>query len=475
LSNHVLRVPRLVANFAVLSGGEFLSKLFALAAFAYLARVLGPGDFGQLEFALAVIFLFTLLVDCGLSPYGAREIAKNKSAVTRFTAHIILIRCLLAVGAFVLLAILVTLINKPWPIKKLLLLYGLTLLALPGLLQFVFQGCDLMRHVAVASLIRWSLFAAGIFLLIRKPDETWIVPLIEGSAIGCAVVFYLTVFSHYFGSLRQRIDSTFAFSIFRQALPIGASELVWALKIYFATVLLGILVGGPEVGWFGAAHRIVISLHTFVWLYFFNLLPAIARSTQGPVEALHRLTKTSMQVTAWSAVFLGIVGTAFAEPIITLIYGSQYHEAVAAFRVLIWLVPLALMSGHYHYALIAYNRQKLHFLSTACGAGLNVLLNLFLIPGHGFLGAAWALLISEVFIWSLAYYFVRRTITHVPIWSSVSQPLVGGAIFAGALYLLPPINIWMAGASAVVVYCLVLSVIQPKIFAHLRSIFVRNQ
>ena len=451
-----------------------MSKLFALAAFAYLARILGPTDFGNLEFALAIIFFFTLLVDCGLSQYGAREIAKNKEGVARFTTHIIFMRCLYAVVAFGLLAILVMFIDKPWTVKRLILLYGLTLFALPGILSFAFQGYDLMHYVALASIIRWSIFAASVFLLIRGPDQTWIIPVIEGAAIACVGVFYLFVFSYRFGSLRQRISYTSAFSIFREALPMGASELVWALKVYLATVLLGILVGGPEVGWFGAAHRIVISLHTFVWLYFFNLLPSIARCTQGPLETLQRLTQTSIQLTAWSAIFLGIVGTTFAEPLIRVIYGSQYHEGVAAFRVLIWLIPLALMSGHFRYALIAYGRQQLEFMSAACGAGLNILLNLFLIPSFGMIGAGWALVSSEVLIWGLTYYLVRRKIIHIPIWIPISQPLLGGAVLAATLYLLPPINIWITGSSAVVVYSLVLSIMQPKILTHIRALFVHK-
>ncbi len=52
----------LAKNFVLLGIGEFASKICSFVAFAYLARVLGPSEFGQLEFALALIFFFTLLV-----------------------------------------------------------------------------------------------------------------------------------------------------------------------------------------------------------------------------------------------------------------------------------------------------------------------------------------------------------------------------------------------------------------------------
>jgi O-antigen/teichoic acid export membrane protein len=250
------------------------------------------------------------------------------------------------------------------------------------------------------------------------------VPLVELGALVCVSILYLSAFSRCFGSLRQKIDWCFLLRMWRRAFPIGASEFVWALKVYFATALLGILVDGPEVGWFGAAHRIVVSLHTFVWLYFFNLLPAIARSTRGSSDEINHLTQTSMRLTALGGVFLGVVGTAFARPIITLIYGTQYHEAVAVFRVLVWLLPLALMSGHFRYMLIGYNRQDLEFVSAACGGALNVALNLFLTASYGIQAAAWALIASEILIWVLAYYFVRLTIANIPVWPSVGPSCV---------------------------------------------------
>lgn len=422
----VAQISRLARNFFLLGVGEFAAKLFGFVAFAYLARVMGPKEFGQIEFTLAVIAFCTLLVDSGLGTYGAREIAKHETGIERLTFHVMVLRFMLALGIFALLAIGTVASNRPWSTQELLLLYGLTLLVLPTHLSFVFQGRELMGTVATASVLRWSVFAAGILLLAPRPAKIWIVPLIELSAIVSVAIFYFVSFGRGFGSLRQRIDYVFLLRLWRGALPIGASEFVWALKVYFATVTLGILINGPEVGWFGAAHRIVLSLHTFIWLYFFNLLPAIVRSTHGAPEARDRLMQISMRVTLCCGVLLGITGTMFAGPILRLIYGSQYQGSVPVFQVLIWLLPLALISGHYRYLLIGYGRQKLEFLSAVCGAGVNITLNIFLTPSYGVQAAAWALIASEFIIWGLTYYFVQHTITQVPISPSALRPLGTG-------------------------------------------------
>jgi len=465
------RPAPLVRNFILLAAGEFAGKVFGFVAFAYLARVLGPGEFGQLEFALAVIFFFTLLVDCGLGAYGARELAKDPNAVGRLALHVIVVRWILAAVAFAVLAGCIALMDKPWPVKKLLLLYGLTLFALPALLPFVFQGLDSMRQVAVASLLRWSLFAAGVLIFVRQPGATWIVPIVEGAAILCVVIYYFLAFPKH--GAAGRFDFRYAWSMFRQALPIGASELVWALKIYFATVLLGIFITGPELGWFAAAHRLVVSLHAFVWIYFFNLFPSISRGSLGSFDALQNLMRGSLQITAWLGVFLAAVGTALAGPVLTLVYGAQYEPGVGAFQVLIWLIPLALASGHFRYTLIAYDRQGLEFLTAACGGALNVVLNLTLNASYGIIGAAVSLVAAEGLIFGLAYFFVRQSITHIPAGVYLWKPAAGAAVFAAVLYFMPSLNVWLIGGSTVAVFLGVLTLSHRTLFADLRSLLAR--
>ena len=463
----------LARNFALLSLGEFASKICGFIAFAYLARVLGPREFGQLEFALALMFFLSLFVDCGLGSYGAREVARDESAVTHLTVRIMFARCLLAVVAFAILLFVVAFLNKPWPVQRLILLYGLTLFVQIGLLPWVFQGRDLMAYVALASAMRWLIFAAGVVILVANPVKIWIVPLVEVAALLCVVAYYWAMFQKRFGRLEIRSNFRHDFALLRCAWPIGASELVWALKMYFATVLLGFMIYGPEVGWFGAAHRLVMSLHAFVWLYFFNLLPSISRGTSGDGDTLQRLMRNSLQITGWVGVFVALLGTALAGPLLSTVYGAQYEPAVTVFQVLIWLIPLALVSGHFRYSLIAYDRQGLEFFTAACGAALNVILNLAFNASAGIIGAAVSLVIAEGVICGLSYLMVYKTIVHIPVGMYLWKPLIGAAVLAAVLQVMPPINIWIVGATTVILFFALLSVSHRTLFADLRSLLAR--
>jgi O-antigen/teichoic acid export membrane protein len=458
---------RLALNFAVLTGAELVSKMAAAVAFAYLARVLGPEVFGQLEFVLAFVFFFTLLVDTGLSAYGARETAKQPAALPRLVVHVTLLRALLALVSCATLVLTAALIDQPAPVKQLLALYGLTLFGLPGMLGWLFQGREMMRYIALASVLRWSVFTVGIFLVVHAAFEVWLVPVLDGAALACVTLFYLASMLRSFGVPRARIEPAVARAIFRQALPIGASELVWAVKVYAATVLLGVLVSGPEVGWYAAALRVVVALHTFVWLYFFNLLPALSRAAGSPT-AMRRVLDPSLRLTAWSAVLIGGLGMALASPVVTLLYGPGFGEAARPLELLIWAIPLTLLSGHHRYALIACGRQQLELVAALVGAALNVGLNLLLIPVFGMVGAACALLVSEAAIWCVAYAFVRRRVAPVPVGAALRMPALTGALMLITLKLMAGSEWWLAAGVTLLVYIVVLSVTQPDIFANAR-------
>ena len=88
--------------------------------------------------------------------------------------------------------------------------------------------------------------------------------------------------------------------------------------------------------------------------------------------------------------------------------------------------------------------------------------------------AAWALVISEAVIWGVAYYFVRRTITPIIIMPYLQWPMIAGLALIGTLYFLFPINMWIAGSLAVIVYVVVMLSTQPNLLNGLRTLYMRE-
>jgi O-antigen/teichoic acid export membrane protein len=463
---------QILSNFTFLSGGEIFSKICTFAAFAFLARVLGPHNFGNLELTLVIMVFFTLLVDLGSGPYGARVVAQSQNQIAVISSNIIVLRLSLSFTAYLLLqgfAFLLT--STDTPIQQLLFIYGFTLFGTPWFLQWVFQGLDKMKLVAFGSIIRQSIFAVGVFLLVRQSDQLLMVAFVDCISVGGLVLYNLYVFRSQIGRFTVGISLHSLRDCFVQAFPIGLSELLWALSWYSATVILGLFIGEREVGLFGAAHRSVMALHTFVYLYFYNMLPSVSRCVGQPMNVLQRLMRQSMATTSWCAVFLGTLGSVLAEPLLIAVYGFEYSQAVPIFQILIWVVAVMLLSGHYTYTLIAFNSQRLLLICYVSSATLSMLLSLFLIPRFGALGAATAILVSAIVNWGMTYVLVCQNIGHIPFGSLLIRPAIAGLLIIISSFLIYSVNLLFSFTFSAILYGAALSILQPEVITKIRMLF----
>jgi O-antigen/teichoic acid export membrane protein len=238
----------------------------------------------------------------------------------------------------------------------------------------------------------------------------------------------------------------------KESWPIGLTELAWAFMWYFCTVVLGFIFSDASLGWFGASHRALMALHTFVWLYFFNLLPSISRCVYLPNERLLELMDCSVRFTAWVGLFSAALLSVISPLVLTLIYGAAFVNGWHSFSVLVWMLPMAMLSGHHRYILLGYNHQQRLLYCTAAAAAAAVGLSFLLVPLYGGLGAAWALLIANAIYFALTYFSVQQLIVKVPVIPQLLAPLLALGVGAGIYLALAKWNFWVAVAAAMLIY-----------------------
>jgi O-antigen/teichoic acid export membrane protein len=226
---------------------------------------------------------------------------------------------------------------------------------------------------------------------------------------------------------------------------------------------LGLFIESNVVGWFSAAHRPVMTLHTFIWLYFFNLLPSMSRCSNLPKAHIQQLLRSSMRITTWFGVFAGTAGMILAGPMISLVYGEHYSQAATTLKILVWVLPIALLSGHYRYVLIAFNRQRDEFFSSAYAAATSIVLGFILIPKYSTHGAAITLLAAAVVNLIVAYNFVQQRIGRIAFWPHISKPVIAGFAMAAGFFILLPLHKWLAGVGGIMLFCFVLILLQPEV------------
>jgi O-antigen/teichoic acid export membrane protein len=385
-----LRKRSFVIRYLTLFGGEAGSKVCVLLAFAYLARVLGPRDFGAIELALSMTIFFVLAAETGLGSLGARIVETEPHRAPELIARAGLLRAMLAVPAYAI--VLALSVQRGTPV---LALYGLTILLTPFNTQWVFQGLRQMQWVAAGSLARYGTFALLVLVLVRPGSDTRIVAAAEVSGALALALFNTVLLSRVLNiRLEWRGAWPGAIDLLRRAWFLGASDLTWAAMWYSPTIILGWIEPGrtEHVAWLAASVRIVMALHAFVWLYFFNLVPNLSRELHEGLDHWRDLIHRSLSFSMWPACFLAAAGTLAAPIAMVLLFGQAYERAVLPFQIVIWMIPVAWLSGHFRFSLIVSGHQRLEFLASAAAGLVTVIAAVLAGRAYGAPGAAAALL-----------------------------------------------------------------------------------
>src|SRR5512138_3281627 len=111
-------------NVLQLAIGDFTAKSVSFVTLIYLARALGPVNYGTLEFGLAAVLYVLLLGDAGLEVWATRQAAQTRDQ-RLLAAQVIPLRVILAGIAFFLLLIALPLFPGFPALQPTLLVLGL--------------------------------------------------------------------------------------------------------------------------------------------------------------------------------------------------------------------------------------------------------------------------------------------------------------------------------------------------------------
>ncbi len=414
---------QLLRDYATLFGGELASRLLGLAAFAYLARTLDRAAYGTVELAVAISFFFSLLIEFGLGVIGAREVARDPTRAQRLAGEIPGLRLLLALGVAPCMAVTVTLLASDRDALLLLWLYALALLAFAWNQRWLFQGLDRMGWVGAATIARAAVFTLAVVVLVHDSfDLAWVGAAEVAATAAMALLFVA-------GQRRARVPIGLRFSLgpmrglARSAAPIALAQATGALTRSSPVFLVALLLGTGEAAPLAVAYRIVMAAAVFTQLHHFNLFPVLTRRLARSRRSFEQIADASFRVTAWAGLGLALVGTLLAEPACGLVFGKSFEVAAPLLSVLVWTLPVQLLSGHAPFALIAQGHQRSVLVAQATGAGVMLALGAGLVLLLGALGAALSLVAARIAVWCVAHAYARIRVGSLPLARPLALPL----------------------------------------------------
>ncbi|MFV1988278.1 MAG: oligosaccharide flippase family protein [Gemmatimonadota bacterium] len=384
-----------LTNLVYLGTGEVLTRGLSFVAFAYLGRTLSTGQFGVLGTALAVLMVGTLVIDFGFGILGSREIAKDGGVTESLTRRIVSLQLTLAIVASLALFGGTWIVPMDGTLAALLRGFSLSLLGVPFLLNWVFQGRNEMFWFAAPAVLRQALFLVLVLILVRGTEGLGILPAAEiGAIAGSGAAF---VWAYRRLGFRLRFRPVWDRTLWATCLPIGLSNLIWAIRMYLPVVVVYSMVGAEPAGLFESAHRLAMVFLAILGVYFTNLFPAMSATSHRSPSAFKRLLARGLATAVAGTLALLLITWQLAPTMIELVFGPRYvtPESTWTLIVLTMLVPIAAFRRMGRFALIALDHQRRELWCSIVGVVSLVVLLAILPTRHGISGAAWAMVGSE--------------------------------------------------------------------------------
>ncbi len=396
------------------TGWMFAGQIFALILSffigAWMARYLGPQDYGTINYALAFAGLFGFIASFGVDSILVRELVKTPEQKEELLGTSFALKLL---GAFLAITITVitTFIVEQNPFNRILII---TFTA-----SFIFQALNVVSSFFQSRVEAknnvWAQIGAGLLssvlkiVFILSGANLWWLMLIFTLDAGWQSLLLVLIYrrrGYRLGawrlrwSLARRIVSTSWLLIFSAAVSF--------ILMRIDQVMIGQMLGTAEVGLYAVAVKFVEVWYFLPAIISASLFPAILNAKKTDINIYQRrLLNFFVFMLVFSlAVALGTVALSYY--LVVGLFGAEYLPAVAVLRVYACSSVGLFLNWAFYQQLIAEDRLRLIFFSNFAGMVLNVCLNFLFIPRFGIIGAAWATLLSYLLVPAIIFWHFRR-------------------------------------------------------------------
>jgi len=392
-------LQKILSNSGWMFFDKILRMVVGLVVGIWLARYLGPKEFGALNFAIAFNSIFCSIASLGLDGIIVRDIVRDSERKYETLASAFILKLCSACVAFTLSLVAIVMMRPAdvqiqWLVA--IISAGMVFQTV-DIIDLWFQSQMLSKYTVYAkSAVFMVLSAAKIVLILSKaPLVTfaWVAlaeVVIGATALAIAYVLTGQHFRHWKLNL----------SIMQHLLKASSTLMLtgFAFMIYMRIdqVMLGQICDSKEVGIYASALRFSEIWYFIPSVIVASVAPALIEARKVSPELYYQQLKKLFDLLVRIAYIIAIPMTIIARPLITHLYGSDFSEGGTVLSIHIWTSLFIFLGIGLSPWIINENKLKFGLFQSLLGAATNIVLNLMLIPAYGAMGAAIGTLISQI-------------------------------------------------------------------------------
>ena len=387
------KIRRGLKNVSYLTIGQFISLIISFFGLIYIARLLGPSDYGIYVTVSAFVGMFVIITFEGINKVVLREGAKDLSKMPGFIEKTTAIK-----NIFTFSAIIVCIISSfftPYSIqvKLYIVLFSFSLVynSFNDFFMNVYKATEKMQYNSIIYILNRVLFVSLSIAFLYM-------------GFGLLTLFIIALFSQFL-TLLINFRLTKRFLVFKfwnkikwdkyiikPALIFSVLAFAYLLTGKIDLVMISLLGSSKDVGLYGVAHQMMITGLTMRGLLSTAFFPIFVKTYHKNAVKWSNLLKYAI-IMGLCFLAIATIISLFSEQIITLMLGEKYLESGTLLGVLAFYLALAFFSFPFSNTLQATHNEI--YLLKICWVApfLNIGLNYLFFKTFGLIGIAYSTLV----------------------------------------------------------------------------------
>lgn len=385
-------------------GWLFFDRVFrmgmGLVVGAWVARYLGPTEFGTFNYLLATIGIFTPFATLGLESMVVKELVEHPQRISSIMSTSITLRLLAGLVSFITcVGIFFFLKHDDMRTLYVGIVLALTLFAQALVsIELYYQSQVASKVAVISQSIAYIIVNIIKVILILVKADLMAFAVITTLEMALGGLFMIGAFKKITKQrLTLMIDKILAKKLLSRGWPLIFSGFMIMIYMRIDQIMLGEMINDYEVGTYSAALKLSEIWYIIPTIICNSFFPSIIEAKKLGQEIYFKKIQTLFDILFLLSFAIAIAVSIFSPFIIDILYGNQYKDASIILTIHIWTSVFVFLGVGSSNFFIIENLQIKTFTRTALGAVLNIVLNLILIPKFLAVGAAIATLISQSF------------------------------------------------------------------------------
>lgn len=399
-------MTKYIINIAVLLFDRISMLIFQLWMTSFFVKELGLSGYGQWSYSLNIITIIISIFILGIDVIIIKDIVRNKNRTEECISSGILIQL---TGLILVTLTSVKLLNT----SDELILYSLISIVLANFFiilskLFFWNYAALVesKYRTLSTLISFLMFVPCVYSYLNWIESNELVVFVY--AIYYSVQFIVSFFVYKF-----LFNGKFKFILkkirFMEYSRVGASLIISTLSVMIFTqtdvIMIKYFLGDVVTGEFSAAIKISTSVFIFAGVLANTFYPMIIKLKNSE---RYEFIRFSIATVTFFSILSSTIITISSSFIIEALYGTNQNiTQILSFH--IWCSIFIFSGAFTSRYLYARELYKIEIIKTVLAAIMNVLLNLYLIPNYGAVGAVFSSLLAYMFANYFSLYLFKES------------------------------------------------------------------